>query len=99
MAGCNIVLAYYTTKHKEVIGAPYMPMWGKDLKLLKMIVAVYGVEYTHKLIDAFFDYGLTDDWIKDRGFTIGIFHSQINKLLIVVRNKKIEEKDEEVGTL
>lgn len=52
---------------------------GKDGQILKRLLNTYSEEKLRELIDAFFD--SDDPFIRDSGYSIGTFKSQVNKLL------------------
>lgn len=51
----------------------------KDGDLIKKLVNAYGSEKVEELLDKFF--AADDEFIKQSGYTIGVFYSQVNKLL------------------
>lgn len=69
---------------------------GKDGKLLKEIVGLYGIEKTKNLLREFFD--SEDEFIQQTGYTIGVFYGQVNKLLIVLSGKKPVQKSKTSGS-
>ncbi len=90
--------SFYDT-FKVKTGAPYLVL-AKDASLIKRLLGTYSLEELQKLKDLFFN--STDEFIGKAGFTIGIFSSQINKLISGSENsrhagikawgKKMEEK-------
>jgi len=64
---------------------------GKDGRLFQQILKTHGKEKTIALLDLFFE--IKDDFIENTGYTVGVFKSQINKLIIedAKRRKKKEE--------
>jgi hypothetical protein len=71
---------YYGEQFQNHFDAPPRINWGKDGKLIKDLLAVYELEQLEGYLDAFF---LSDDiWIQDKGYTLGIFASQINKFIV-----------------
>ena len=75
-------MAYFMAKHKEVIGQPYLVSHGKDQKIIKEVVNTYGTFKTIKMIMQFFQNLKTDEFLKKSGATIGVFRSQIPKLIL-----------------
>lgn len=57
---------------------PYFVQGGKDGSLVKKIVEAFGLDTAKILAEKFFD--SEDSFIKNSGYTIGVFNSQINKL-------------------
>lgn len=52
---------------------------GKDGKIIKTLLGTYDLEILKEFLDRFFD--STDPFILQGGYTIGVFKSQINKLI------------------
>src|SRR5690606_4193307 len=87
----NRVLAYFGDKFEAKFGAKPHLSFGKDGALAKKLVNQYGEDRVRDLIDRFFE--LDDDWVQtEGGYTVGVFVSQINKLLSV-RPKARAEPD------
>jgi hypothetical protein len=80
-------IAYFCAAHKESLQTPYLVSWGKDQAIIKQIAATYGVEKTCYLIALFFEALRTDKFLQQTGASVGIFKTQIPKLLL-----KIDEK-------
>lgn len=59
---------------------PVIDKYGKDGKLVKDMLKQMSVESLKELLPVFFT--LDDDWLKQTNYSIGVFKSQINKLLI-----------------
>jgi hypothetical protein len=83
-------MAYFCRHHKVGLSAPYMPSYGKDQAILKVIIGTYGVEKTMRLIEEFFRELKTDTFLQKTGASIGIFKTQIPKLLMK-SNDNIEQ--------
>ena len=64
--------------YSEKFNEAYTHDWGKEGKLVKEILNLHGIEKLRELRDAFFS--SQDSWIKDKGYTIGVFKTQLNKL-------------------
>lgn len=75
---------HFNEKFKETMGFPYLANLGKDLALFKLIAAVHG-EKTFEIIDLFFDD--PEDFSRDRGMTVGIFYTQVNRLMAKLSDK------------
>lgn len=73
-----------------------MVSWGKDQKIMKGIVDTYGSQKTYLMIIGFFQAIQEEEFLKKTGASVGIFKSQIPKLLLKVSEKK---KEENVGRL
>lgn len=80
-------IGIFCTMHKQIIGAPYMVQWGKDQKIMKQIIMTYGSPRTYSLISIFFEQIRTDEFLRKTGATVGIFKTQIPKLLMILEEK------------
>ena len=69
---------FFYLKYKEVFKKDYIASFGKDGKIFKDILAIVPNEECFLLINKFFI--SEDKFIKESGYTIGVFKSQINKL-------------------
>lgn len=69
-----------------------MPTWGKDQVILKQIEGTYGMAESVKLINLYFAELLTDPFLQQTGASVGIFKSQIPKLVMKLHEKKGDEK-------
>lgn len=63
---------------KEKTGAPYL-VSGKDGSLVKRLLGTYSLSGLSLLKDRFFS--IEDPFIEKAGYTIGVFSSQINKII------------------
>lgn len=95
----TILLAYWQHQHEKTIGHPYMPQYGKDMTILKGIIKVYGMQRTKKMIDAFFGMLTTEPFLQKCGATIGIFKSQISKIILSMIKDDTKEDNEGKGKL
>lgn len=89
-------MALFSGQHRELLGVPYMISYGKDQKIMKDVSALYGAEKTQALIMLFFQELQSDEFLKGAGATVGVFKSQIPKLILKLQTK---EKDTQVGRL
>lgn len=89
-------VAIFCQQHKTVLGSQYLVQWGKDQKLMKGIVDVYGVQKTYAMISLFFQQLDKDAFLQKTGATIGIFRTQIPKLLLKINE---QEKKKQIGRL
>lgn len=64
---------------KEKFGEGYVVNGGKDGALVKKMLAIHSLDKLKEFCRAF--YGSDDPFIKDSGYTIGAFYSQLNKLV------------------
>lgn len=88
------VMDYYHDKFVEKFGEKPIIAGGKDGQLIKQIIAAHGVEKTIERLDLFFTIG--DPWIKDTGYTIGVFYASLNKL-IAAEKRSTETSDKRGG--
>lgn len=74
-------LEYFGSEWSKWIGGGeiYPCNYGKDGSIIKGLLKTYGFEKLSALAARFFS--LDDDWVRERGYTIGLFKSQIPKLL------------------
>ena len=82
----NLLVEYFRDKHKEVLGYPYLVSWGKDNSIMKSVGQIYGNKKIVDIIDMFFKQIKTDEFLQKTGATIGIFKSQLPKLLMQISN-------------
>lgn len=73
-------IEYFIKKFKEKHGLDPVINWAKDSKLLKTLLNGRTQEELETLIDKFF--ASEDKFIKESSYSIGVFYSQVNKLLI-----------------
>lgn len=75
-------MAIWCQQHRLMLGAPYMIQYGKDQRLMKQIIDTYDTNKTTTMIILFFAEFKTDEFLKKTGATIGVFKTQIPKLLV-----------------
>ncbi len=92
----SVILSFFSNEHKKKFGAPYMPSYGKDQNIIKQIIGTYGLTKTTSMIESFFIKLDTDEFLQKTGATIGIFKTQIPKL---VMDGAQEKKDNQIGKL
>lgn len=81
------IIYYYINKHKEYIGVDYPTNWGKEGKIIKDLLGTYSEESLKQFIDEFFEMSMDKHcWHADK-CTIGVFKSQISKLIGSLRKK------------
>ena len=78
------------------MGMPYLVNWGKDNTIMKQIISTYGMDKTKQMIDSYFSMLLTEPFLQKTGAQIGVFKTQIPKILLSLNN---EEQDEQAGRL
>ncbi len=69
---------HFYTSYQQHCNKDYVASFGKDGRIFKDLLAVVPLEELKTLVDRFFE--SEDRFIKDSGYTIGVFRSQINKL-------------------
>ena len=94
MATFSPFIQYFKDKHEEFSGYPYAVQWGKDNKIMKELSRYYDAKTITRLIDQFFINMDTDDFLKQTGASIGIFRTQLPKLLLEMSN---DDGKQEVG--
>lgn len=94
----KLFLDYILESFEDKIGDPYNINWPKDGAIAKRLLAVYPLDKLKSLWKIFLT--LDDDhFIKKAGFTIGVFGSQINKLLALHRKMNPTKSSREVAPL
>src|SRR3990167_6753644 len=83
----GLVKDYFYASYQQFLKTPYVADFGKDGRIFKGLLAGVPLEELRTLIDRFFV--SEDKFIKEAGYTIGVFKSQINKL----RGKNGTDKD------
>ena len=86
----------FRNTHKTTLGQPYLVSWGKDQKIMKDVLSVYGMNKTMCLISLFFQEMGKSKFLKSTGASVGIFKSQIPNLILKVHT--VEEKSQ-IGRL
>jgi len=75
----HLVFKYFCNKYKETFNKDYIASFAKDNALLKSLLKIIPLNEMYKLIDRFFE--STDPFILKSSYDVGIFRSQINKLI------------------
>ena len=91
-----VLLSYWQQVHQQLLGQPYMTEFGKDNVIMKSIVGVYGIEKTKRMIDFFFGRLMTDPFLQQTGATVGVFKTQIAKLVLDLSTEVV---DKNIGKL
>ena len=87
----KIIFTHWGDHFKAKFGMIYPMAFGKEGKLLKDVLNMYGLETTKDLINVFFDMAGHNEWLKDK-VSVGIFRSQLPKIIVEMQTKW-EEKD------
>lgn len=74
-------IAFYSKKFSDKFLKPPRIIWGKDGDLVKQLLNTYSLEDLKRYVTAFL-YTDDDDFIKNSGFTIGVFSTQVNKFIV-----------------
>jgi len=82
----KFLIDYYYEKFKEKFGVPPIISRGKDGALLKELLLNLTDKDLVVLMNHFFE--SEDPFIKQSGYTIGVFKTQINKLITQTKSKK-----------
>ena len=75
----DILFDLFCKAHREKFGDEYPANFGKDKKILKDLAKLYGLEKVKGFMHRFFTED--NDWVREKGYTIGIFKSQIPKFI------------------
>lgn len=75
------LLRYFDACHVERVGVRAVIRRGKDAALLAALCRSHGEGLVKELIGEFF--ASRDPWIRDHGYSVGVFVSQASKLLAV----------------
>lgn len=74
------LLSYHCENFKKRFGEDYMPNFGRDLKLARLMLKSYRLDRLQELNDAYFRSG--DPFYKNGGFQFGLFKVAIPKLVV-----------------
>ena len=74
------VMDHYFDSFKNKFGEKPIINGGKDGAIIKNLLATYPAEKIIALLDKFFN--SNDSFIRNSGYALGVFQSQINKLLV-----------------
>ena len=78
----------------QKFGKPYTPNWGKDGKLIKEMLKIHSIQELRELRQEFFR--SDDTFVKASDYSIGIFKTQINKLIAARKMDPVEQAREEM---
>jgi phage replication O-like protein O len=90
-------LKYFGNRFQEKFGTPYTANFGKEGSLVKRVLKIHPIDRLKELTEKFFS--SKDEFIQKSGFTIGVFHSQINKLIIEGRKDLSCSPKDETGKI
>jgi hypothetical protein len=86
----NQAIGYYLELFEKATGEIAIITTGKDHKLIKTILTTYGIEKTLQLLDAYFE--TADNFVIERGYSLGLFKANLNGLLVKHREQQAERK-------
>ncbi len=86
------ILSYYQAKFKATFNENPSVNYAKDGALIKSLLSTYGEEKLKGLIDVFFE--SDDPFIKRSGYSVGVFKTVINKLLINNKNTPKQKEND-----
>lgn len=72
-------IQYFCEEYQKKMAVKYVFHGGKDGTLIRDILKAIDLEDFKKRVDKFFS--IDDGFVKEAGYTLGVFKSQINKLL------------------
>jgi len=82
------LLLLFKTEFEKTLGAPYNVIWKKDMHHLHELTNYYGEPKLRDLIPLFFQlYRDGEPFLRKSAMSIGVFASQINKLLVASRKE------------
>ena len=84
---------YWGETFRKETGQPYTFSFGKDGKLVKDLLQVHSLETLQEMTKLFF----RDEQCKRRGLTIGIFRTEVNRLIGLKTGDPLEEARRELG--
>lgn len=85
-------LNYWGESFQKETGQPYTFSFGKEGKLIKDLLHVHSIETLQDMTKVFF----RDEQCKRRGFTIGIFYQEINRLIGLKGMNPLEQAKREM---
>lgn len=72
------VLSYFCKVYLENLRISYIPNYGKDMKLFKLMLTKLTLPEIAEVIDSFFKSDI--DFIRNSDYSVGVFSSQVNRL-------------------
>ena len=88
-------LAFWTDTYRGCFDEPYHVADGKDGVLVKRLLEERDLPRLKELAVTFFD--TADPWVRENGgYTIGVFNSQINKLVSTAKAKSAQPRLQEM---
>ena len=90
----RFLLAYQQEARQHTAEGEPLPLsWGRDGKLVKGLLAVYGYDRLLVLLERFF--ASEEDWIRERGYSVPAFFAALGALL--VRERQEQKRREAAG--
>lgn len=84
----------WTEIWSQKFGKPYTPNWGKEGKLVKEMLKIHSLQELRELRQEFFR--SDDSFVKNSDYSIGIFKTQLNKLIAAKKVDPVEQAREEM---
>jgi hypothetical protein len=85
-------LAWWADEYHKRVGSPYSIRWGKEGKLAQDLVQTFDLPKVKDLALRFLD--SKDSWVQEHGgYTLGVFASQINRLVSTGKANQPQRKD------
>ena len=78
----------------QKFGKPYTPNWGKEGKLVKGMLRIHSLQELRELRQEFFR--SDDSFVQSSDYSIGVFKTQLNKLITSRRLDPVEQAREEM---
>ena len=83
----------WTESFSKKFNQPYTPNWAKEGKLVKEMLKIHSLPKLRELMKDFFS--SPDPFIKNAGYTIGVFKTQLNKLIVERETDPFEQAKKE----
>jgi len=89
------LLTYFDELHKQTFHLPAAITGGKDAALIAKLCHSYPPDLIRTLMGAFF--ASTDPWIQQAGYTVGVFHVSVAKLIARQNQHLLPPADHSAG--
>jgi len=78
------LLLFFAEQYEKVFKVPYNINWGKEMKLMGLLLKRYEAEKIKKAMRWYFR--IKDDFYFSNGYSFGIFYQKFNAILLMGRN-------------
>lgn len=89
------LIGWFGVKYKKIVGFTYPANFGKDGAIMKGLLKLYTPANIYDMINMFFSSATQEtgkeNWLSDK-MTIGVFRTQVSKLLIILRERLNQER-------